>query len=676
MYTVIILNKRSSDLLGEHKFLFKPFVDEGLLGFCDWNEAGTDIRSSVPDLYNLVRGKKDWRAIIVTTDSVYDYKDSPVPHKNNPFDFSETDTDPMPHESPIPLIHLTHMIGGYNASMVKEFEKGFEYYDEEGQMHRIRAEELSMEEIADLTERYDDVKSVYLEKAVAPEVLAAQEKLVNQYQFSDARPVEIHMIATRKRPIDDDRIRVAESWKTHLEATSSAFWEKNKYPNNCRFLSYDITNTDNSRYPKELTEFWLSVLTLAINHIQAGTLQAYRLYRLDIEVSTEQLGEVLNNHLNKLVSAYGFVKEQLKLRPDYTFDEDEELVPRQVIPVALEAGDSRDLLMEPADIGLSRDCPQDEFQFWNDQVKEKKENFDKFLKAPRRSIDKSATMLKQRAQSYLGDYYELDPFQLDDLQEILDELEQKIISTDAKTVIDRKKLYENIAELDKQAKKEISYRLSKKLVLKSGLFAMGLCICGFIPYLISAAKLGPLTLAGCSILAAGVVALSAIGGIVALLLQRVKLVRLMKDFNTLMRNAANAVRAGAVKFEAYFTNICTYMKGQSILEGVRKRKSRFSSKSSLLCSHKLALRSAIERGESWLMAYGLQREDEMIPNVTVYFKSEIIPRQNQLYYFSPDHEEQEIPINHTGDTVIAPYKFIDRLIIDRVDIFDEVKGDE
>ena len=170
--------------------------------------------------------------------------------------------------------------------------------------------------------------------------------------------------------------------------------------------------------------------------------------------------------------------------------------------------------------------------------------------------------------------------------------------------------------------------------------------------------------------------LSAVSGIIALLLQRRKLVRIIKDFNTLMRNCANAVHAGAQKFETYFTNICTYMKGQSILEGVRKRKSRFNSKSSLLCSHKLALHAAIARGEEWLLAYGLQRVDEMIPNVTVYFKSEIVPRQNQLYYFSPDHEEQQIPINRTGDTVIAPYKFIDRLIIERVDIFDEVKGEE
>ena len=72
MFTVIIQSKRSSDLMREHKFLFKPFVDEGTVAFCDWNESGTDVRSSVPDLYNIVKGKKEWRALILNTDSIYE----------------------------------------------------------------------------------------------------------------------------------------------------------------------------------------------------------------------------------------------------------------------------------------------------------------------------------------------------------------------------------------------------------------------------------------------------------------------------------------------------------------------------------------------------------------------------------------------------------------------------
>ena len=44
MHTVIILNKQSSDLLKDFRFLYKPFVDEGTISFCDWNEAGTDLK--------------------------------------------------------------------------------------------------------------------------------------------------------------------------------------------------------------------------------------------------------------------------------------------------------------------------------------------------------------------------------------------------------------------------------------------------------------------------------------------------------------------------------------------------------------------------------------------------------------------------------------------------------
>ena len=56
MHTVIILSKHSSDLLREYRYLFQPFVDKGAISFCDWNESGTDLETSVPDLYKQIRG--------------------------------------------------------------------------------------------------------------------------------------------------------------------------------------------------------------------------------------------------------------------------------------------------------------------------------------------------------------------------------------------------------------------------------------------------------------------------------------------------------------------------------------------------------------------------------------------------------------------------------------------
>ena len=48
MHTVIILSKHSSNLLREFRFLFQPFVKNDTISFCDWNESGTDIKTSVP----------------------------------------------------------------------------------------------------------------------------------------------------------------------------------------------------------------------------------------------------------------------------------------------------------------------------------------------------------------------------------------------------------------------------------------------------------------------------------------------------------------------------------------------------------------------------------------------------------------------------------------------------
>ena len=262
--------------------------------------------------------------------------------------------------------------------------------------------------------------------------------------------------------------------------TSSSFWERNKYPNNCRFLYCDITNTDNSMYQKELTEFWLSVLTLATNRIAASTLQAYRLYKLHVDVSSEELSKILNLHLNKMMSVYAFVKEQLKLRPDYSFDEEEELVHRQTIPVAIEKSEGKDLYMNFGQVGLCRDCPEDENVFWSNQLRQKKDNLDRYLKSPRRAIDKSANRLKLKTESFTGEHYELDKFQLADLKEFMSELELKIMSSGVENVVDKKKINESIVKLDRKVKKEISFRLRKKPAIIGGLIILAIVFGGYI----------------------------------------------------------------------------------------------------------------------------------------------------------------------------------------------------
>lgn len=673
MFTVIIQSKRSSDLMREHRFLFKPFIDDGTLAFCDWNESGTDVKSSVPDLYNIIKGKKEWRALIVNTDSVYDYKGMLCPDINNPFDYSCLDTETLPHESPFPLVRLSHIIGGYSSTPKKEFEKAFEYIDEEtGEKIRTRESELTEEEIHQLSiDHFDTLTSVYMEKEEDSEVTRLQAEMEEKYSFSDIRPSEIILISTKKKTENNEKSRIVESWKNHLEMTSSSFWERNKYPNNCRFLLCDISNTDNSLYQKELTEFWLAVVTLATNHIAASTLQAYRVYKLSVDVSKEELSKALNQHLNKLYSVYAFIKEQLKMRSEYSFDEEEEIVTKQTIPVAIEKSEGKNLYMNLNRIGLCRDCPTDEQTVWSDQLRQKKDNLDRYLKAPRRSIDKSATKMKLKAESFLGEHYELDKFQIADIKERMSELEQKIMFSGAENMVDKKKVNNEIAEVDKKVKKEISFRLNKSTAIIGGLIFLVLTIAGYIPYLIQSYNISEDTIKAALGLVFLVAVFSACGGLLVLFIQRTRVVSVMKEFNTLVRSVINNVRSYASKFEEYFTNICTFMKAQSILDGINNRKESELSNYSLLNVHKQALQTAIDRDNEWVLSYGITRIDEMIPAVTSFFKIDEIPKNNSLYYFEANCDEDDIPINSTGDHVTAPYKFVEKLRVERVDIFDE-----
>ena len=372
-----------------------------------------------------------------------------------------------------------------------------------------------------------------------------------------------------------------------------------------------------------------------------------------------------------MTSAYVFIKEQLKLRPNYSFDEEEEVITRQSIPVVIEKSEGKSLFMNFGKIGLCRDCPSDELTFWTSQLREKKLRLSEYLKMPRRAINKSAAMLKMKTDSYVGEYYELDKFQLTDLREIMGELETKIISSGADNLIDKNKVDDEIKKVDKKVKKEISYRLRRNTAIIGGLIILLIILAGYIPYLVRMYEISDKAFASAIGLSLLMLVLSSVGGMVALFTQRVRIVNAMKSFNGVMRGVANNVKAYASKFETYFSDICTYMKAQSILDGINIRKENDLSNYSVLNNHRRALQAAIERDEEWILSYGITRIDEMIPTVTSFFDPNVVPRENSLYYFAANDDENDIPINSTGDYVTAPYKFVEKLWIEREDLFDE-----
>lgn len=677
MHTVIILNKQSSDLLKDFRFLYKPFVDEGTISFCDWNEAGTDLKSAVPDIYKCIKGKPDWRAIVLNTDSMAVHTSGPVADEKNPFDFpGETVNDTeIPRESNVPMIRLSHMLCGYPVATVKNFEKGFEYYDEKTLKRvRVRESELTEDEVYQLSRRYRDrLKPIYLDVPVSEEVKKAQDELNEKYEFSDNRPQELIFIATRKHKKDEEHIY--ESWKTQFEMESSNFSSRNKYPNNCRFICSSITNAENSLYMKELTEFWVSVLTLAINRIPASSLQAYRLYKLGMEASEEELERLLNKRLNRMESVYDFVQERMKMKAELSFEEDDILVPEQKIPVHFDGSSGKELYINTSKIGLSRDCPKDELFTWIMEITEKKRQINQFLKAPRRAIDKASQHLKGRAESFFGDEYKMDQFQVEDLEAEIERLETNVLENSTSGLVDEAKFKEQIETVDKKVKKDIVSHIRRSTAVQVGCCLLLVYLLGFVPYWISAAKLGGSQFGSAVVVALAALAVAAAGGIAALFILRHRVRMSMEEYNHVIHTMVNNVNASADEFGKYFTAVCTYMKAQSIRAGIKLKSESISSAQFILRAHKQALKSSIERDEEVAASYGIRRVAEVEKNITSFFHEEKLPKDNALYYYETDKSDVGIPLNEAGDLVRAPYKFVAKLKLEREDLYDEVKGE-
>ena len=198
---------------------------------------------------------------------------------------------------------------------------------------------------------------------------------------------------------------------------------------------------------------------------------------------------------------------------------------------------------------------------------------------------------------------------------------------------------------------------------------------GFVPYWISAAKLGGSQFGSAVVVALAALAVAAAGGIAALFILRYRVRMSMEEYNHVIRTMVNNVNASADEFGKYFTAVCTYMKAQSIRAGIKLKSESISSAQFILRAHKQALKSSIERDEEVAASYGIRRVAEVEKNITSFFHEEKLPKDNALYYYETDKSDVGIPLNEAGDLVRAPYKFVAKLKLEREDLYDEVKGE-
>lgn len=664
--------------MASFRFLFLPFEQTGTLSFCHWNTAGKTSDEAVPDLAGCLAGKQEYRAVILNTDALGDDEHCPRPDAKNPFDYTRVDAQTSPHESPVPLIRLTHILAGYERLPKRVFEPGVEFFDADAnQTVRMTVNDFETfcRNSPSAQERFQNEKPdpVCIEIEQNPDDIRMHETLSARYAPVGPRPQEILLISLRKVRAQDEKERAVKAWRVPFETQSSAFWEKNKYPACCRFLYADIDDNDALKAERDLTAFWFSVITLAANTVPNAFLQAYRLYRVSVGVDADKLKSLLCRHIAKLGKAKEYLQTELGKIPKVTFYKDEEVVKPQHVPVIVEDDDERNVMRNPN----SEDAGGKTGDALEQNVREHRAEINDGARNARRAIDRAAQSMRAQVNAFSDSPAELDPLQFERLKNDIVRLETEVLSTRPHNRSDDRKTAAAVEAIEKELALKQGSLIGRDTKIKAFAAASIIVLLGFAPYLSEIFKRYPLTDAVwvlALIVAAFVACITAIGGHWALSIHENKEKSLIKTITD---------RAGDIKkdrsdtvgeYTSYFSGACTLMYANALLRNAKVCKDGANHRKRVLYEHIEAADSAQKRDEQWLKAYEKQADESEFPEPPDCINPDIAPHANPFYWLPACADGDPIELNQSGETLTPPYDFIQSISIERVEIFDPIQG--
>jgi len=758
LHTVIITDPNTTSDFDKYRHLFAPFLDErgGSVSHCRLHKEGDDIAHAVPDLYKKIKGYPEWRAVILVRP-----EQEELNNPDNPFDFkcyheSASGSDEaglLFRDNHAQLVRLTHMLAGFPSLGVKGYETGFVYYDEKDGIYKecmygdkpilqsdfekdvinavrkrldeefykkgipVKKEDIDIikkdevhkysearNRINERLKKYRDVYNVkqkLIEIPYSDKEKDKHKELTEKYKFNENRPVEVLILSIRGQHAYDEReetkTEVSRAWQFFDEVDSSDFWKV--YPNNCRFLCYDLINPDHTLYKRELQRFFLLTLTLAVNQIPGRSLQAYLLYRVNLQIDAAELGLVYDKYLEDLLSFQDIIMERMSRVPELTQSKKKDLVPSQHISVNFDQIEESDVKARFDKFGLATDCPVDEARLWHDHIEGTRHAIENILHAPQEIVAEKALETRQRTDRFIGIEQVLDRFQVDRIRNRINELEYKIFNTNLYSMLDTDTYRAEIAKAGDVVRKFIKLRLTKRNILLISTVSLLVYFCGFVPYLINSAMLGGREFGAAFGFVIIALALLAGGALLTLRFLRGELINKIHGYNEDVTNIFARVKQSARIFSEYFSDICTYMYARSFMSGVILKKDNDRSAAAIQKAHLNFLKSEIETNKSICSLYGAALNVSSGKGSLINIDEELLgewPSKCQFYELPPCNEKNTLKLTtspitqqimndstdssydeweqyNTGITLDAPYSFITSLNIAREEIYDNEK---
>lgn len=578
MFTVLICDKNVIDeCYGEFNVYLKPFLDNPSFAFCRWNPQGTSISDAVPELFETIKAKKEWQAVIIYDKDIIGLSGI---SRANPFDFAKSVANPEQLNSSEEILKFREdKKAAYNRALDNPLVKLSSWI----LGLPIRGTQLP-EEYSNLPDASDEnYFEVLDDERINPldlelEKLRIEKQLLLEQNFSQESllfvpPKQVIVVAER---VPAPSSLTEDISVKHDEFEYSRFYEDNLYNDKLRYLLSDVSYVDGARNASDYLKFLIFILLLAGNDCPISAIRVNRVYKVNTLFNQERLAQLYYNYHKKLavtgaklrlMEKRALEKEKQELSSELArilFEKD------IVIPVHTGSEYRRgDLMSDYRGLGLASDCPRDEEKFWDNQYHTIGTRFIRYLREPRRAVE-MAVKLDLHKNNKITDEraIQLNEYQREDIEIHLNDAEHKMVKTVTTKLYDTAKFNEQLDKADKELRHEIGQRMTKKQTIFLGITACLAFLFGFLPLLFSNLNTAKSFLF--SLTATGIaVGLLALVGFVFLLVKRVRMANMFKKFNAVMNSIINEIESGLGTFSTYLSHACSVMRSFSVLKRLK-----------------------------------------------------------------------------------------------------------
>ena len=672
MYTVIIQSKNTSECFEEHYPLFASSVESGKVATCLWTESGASVETALPELEGLVGFKKSWRAVIVSTE--LEQPDNTLgPLSENPFDYAqqslaEGDCSAQPFvrvengvlvdDSP-PLVRLTHLLGGFP-------EPEIEY-------SAIEKVEVAVSEKEERQERSHlplQVELIASNEGGATTYREAVAKWRHDNPLNVVAPTEIIIVKVRRSSDCTEYPKAKASWNKKNELDSSSFWKRNAYPHKCRFLTYELEGVGSIQLKRSFFKMWTAVLLLARNEVSSSVLQAFRLYRLDASIDSDEIEIALQQMMNRLNFASYRLQRSIAEEERKDTEENADRIPEYRLGcdvVFRDAESEESVSYDKRWFKLTGGVDSSDCALWETYNLNVRERMTKLSRQVDRELDVAASNLREKAGYSEVEVEELSAYKVQDMSFELDDIYENVLAERGDLPEGMSSTNMALDEANKDVRARMKSRVTKRDALTVAAYMVVTSALGCAVALIGG---GPVRNGLTRVLAFVVIIAVGAGAIlISLIQQRQELRHAIDAYRRIFQSFLLGLSRAATSFSAFLGDIASHMNGRSYLDILLRRKDLHDGISDERRRQLATIDDFSTRVLRWAEALYVKIDAR---------STDVFDDENwfgpigfdALFVFDEDHDYQ-VEINNTGSFVSSPYRFVDRLTIEREEIFDD-----